>query len=187
MRTPSLRRPRASARTAPGDAPRAAAGVVSRTASRTALLAVVGLVLAGCASLQDPDAPQDLEPGGPTEPVPGAEGTSLEIRLDVRGDGTVRTTTSTCDPAGGDHPDPDAACAALDAAGGARAFAPPPSDEVCTEQYGGPQVAEVEGTVDGQQVSARFSRVNGCEISRWDALAPLLGHAGGVEEDAVTE
>ena len=25
----------------------------------------------------------------------------------------------------------------------------------------------------------RFDRTNGCEIARWDALAPLLGSAGG--------
>jgi len=41
--------------------------------------------------------------------------------------------------------------------------------------FGGPQQATVSGTVGGQPVAAAFRRTNGCEISRWDALAPLLG------------
>jgi hypothetical protein len=40
--------------------------------------------------------------------------------------------------------------------------------------YGGPQVAEVRGTWDGVDVDARFQRTDGCEIARWDRLAPLL-------------
>ncbi len=31
---------------------------------------------------------------------------------------------------------------------------------------------------DGTPVSGAFARTNGCEISRWDALAPLLGSGG---------
>jgi hypothetical protein len=30
------------------------------------------------------------------------------------------------------------------------------------------------GTVDGEPVDARLSRVNGCEIERWQALVALL-------------
>ncbi len=113
-------------------------------------------------------------------PSAGADltGTSLTIALDEQGDGAPTTSTLTCDPPGGDHADPEAACDALAAAGGVAAFAPP-QDDMCTEQYGGPQVATVEGTVAGERVTARFSRTNGCEISRWDALAPLLGSPGG--------
>ena len=124
-------------------------------------------------------APPSADPTVPSPPTSGAElPAELTITLDETGSGVTREMTLTCVPTGGDHPDPEAACATL-AAVGAGAFAPPPKDQMCTEQWGGPQVALVLGTVDGAAVRARFSRTNGCEISRWDALAPLLGSAGG--------
>ena len=140
---------------------------------RRAVVGAVGvvLVLAGCATGAG---------GAPDDPVTGPDvAAELTIGLDETGDGTVVTWRLTCAPSGGDHPDPAAACAALEAAGGA-AFAPLAPDAICTELYGGPQTATVTGTVDGEPVDARFSRINGCEISRWDALAPLLGSVGGV-------
>ena len=60
------------------------------------------------------------------------------------------------------------------AAGGVKLFAPVPRDAVCTEIYGGPQVARVVGRVNGKRVWASFNRANGCHISRWDRLAPWL-------------
>lgn len=114
-------------------------------------------------------------------PVPAGSLTAdLTVSLDETGSGAAQTWRLTCGPDGGDHPDPAAACAALAAAGGAAAFAPPRTDLVCTEQYGGPQKAHVEGTVGGTKVGADFSRTDGCGIARWNPLAPLLGSAGGV-------
>lgn len=149
--------------------------------ARTMTAAVVVLVLvAGCGSLGDGGSGGDGDGGdGGTDPGTGSGSTSLTIVLDETGAGDEVTFTLTCDPPGGDHPDPEGACAALEAAGGVDAFAPTPADRACTEIYGGPQTATVEGTVDGTDVSATFSRVNGCEIARWDALAPLLGSSGG--------
>jgi hypothetical protein len=54
-------------------------------------------------------------------------------------------------------------------------LAPVPPRTACTEIYGGPAVARVEGTLRGDPVSARFNRVNGCEIERWDRNRELLG------------
>jgi hypothetical protein len=56
-------------------------------------------------------------------------------------------------------------------------LAPTPPDVACTELYGGPQTATVSGRLRGEQVDARFSRVNGCEIARWAAAEPILGRA----------
>jgi Subtilisin inhibitor-like len=83
-------------------------------------------------------------------------------------DGPSSTATLSCDPTGGTHPDPSSACAALDAH--PEALHPVPADTACTEIYGGDQVALVEGN----GVRAILNRTNGCEIARWDALAPLL-------------
>jgi hypothetical protein len=78
-----------------------------------------------------------------------------------------------CDPAAGSHPDPEAACATV-ASADADVFDPVPGDTACTEIFGGPQRADVSGTVAGETVEATFTRANGCEIERWDALVGLL-------------
>ncbi len=49
-----------------------------------------------------------------------------------------------------------------------RPFRRPAGDLVCTEIYGGPAVAEIRGTFDGDQVNATFARTDGCEIALWD-------------------
>ncbi len=54
----------------------------------------------------------------------------------------------------------------------------PDPGRICTEIYGGPEQAEVSGTIDGEPFTARFARTDGCAISDWDHLAPLLGAAG---------
>jgi subtilisin inhibitor-like len=89
------------------------------------------------------------------------------------------TWTLRCGPAGGTLARPGRACTQL-RSGGARLFAPLPKNVVCTEIYGGPQRARVVGTVDGKRVWATFTRANGCEISRWQRIAPWLVPQGGV-------
>lgn len=86
--------------------------------------------------------------------------------------------TLRCDPVGGTHPRRASACREL-ARVGWRAFRAVPPDMACTEIYGGPQVAIVSGHVAGRHVWARLSRVDGCQIERWDRVPSLLP-AGGV-------
>ena len=76
-------------------------------------------------------------------------------------------------------PRPAVACRRL-AAGGPKLFAPLPPNVVCTQIYGGPQKARVVGTVAGRRVRATFTRTDGCQISRWQALSPWLLPPGGV-------
>ena len=85
--------------------------------------------------------------------------------------------TLTCEPTGGDHPEPDSACAFLaDAAtAGTDPFAPVPANTACTRIYGGPQTATVTGTWQGQDVDAQFNLQGGCEIDRWRNAAPVVG------------
>ncbi|MDO8106420.1 SSI family serine proteinase inhibitor [Isoptericola sp. b441] len=170
----------------------------------TMALLLPGLLLAGCATgsgSTDPGSGGGAPPGAPTTSVPpdtstglpgpsdgGAAGTRpsgvlsptglparLTVTVDRTGDGDTRTWSLTCDPPGGAHPDPAWACVAIEQAGGASAFDPVPRDTACTQIYGGPQTAHVEGTVDGTPVDADFTRNNGCEINRWNALQPVLG------------
>ena len=108
--------------------------------------------------------------GGQT---PGTQ-TVLQIKVWPNGkDGEApREWRLHCDRAGGTHPAPEKACEQL--FGLADPFAPIPGDAVCTEIYGGPAVAEVEGLYRGETVDAKFTRTNGCEIDRWDRHAFLF-------------
>ena len=63
-----------------------------------------------------PVTPPGTDPGGTAPEEPGGidpvDPTDLRVTVDT-GDGQTRTYTLRCDPAGGDHPDPAAACEAL--------------------------------------------------------------------------
>src|SRR5262245_14349561 len=87
--------------------------------------------------------------------------------------------TLRCDPASGTLQRPRRACTRLQA-GGRKLFAPVPRDLMCTEIYGGPQVARVTGTFAGRKIAATFNRTNGCQIARWDKVSPWLLPPGGV-------
>jgi hypothetical protein len=66
-----------------------------------------------------------------------------------------------------------APCARLEE-GGRALFLPTPRGIVCTDIYGGPQVAYVHGALAGRHVWARFSRTDGCQIARWSRISFLL-------------
>ena len=94
----------------------------------------------------------------------------LTVTVDPDGDGGAKPKTATvkCGPASDSKE-----CAAL---GDMRAdvFQPVPGNMACTQQYGGPETATVTGTFKGEHVDAKFSRVNGCEIARWERMKPVL-------------
>lgn len=139
-------------------------------------VAVALAVLTGCGA-EGGRVVTDQPSGGSNASPSGA----TELKIVVRsGQGLgKRTFTLRCDPPGGDHPDPEAACRALDAL--EEPFAPVPAGRACTEIYGGPQTATVTGTYRGEPVDAEFDRTNGCEISRWDAHVDLLVERGGAD------
>lgn len=151
-----------------------------------ALTALVGTGAATAAG------PPDLHPA-----VPPAKADYLRITVADTGEaGRDATYSLFCHPAGGTHPQPKKACAALDAAVAAGRvdasaaadrtrqvqlggpFAPVPADAVCTMMHGGPATARIAGIWHGKSVDARFDRSNGCEMSRWDRLVPALPDLG---------
>ncbi|MEV0121800.1 SSI family serine proteinase inhibitor [Streptomyces sp. NPDC050703] len=81
-----------------------------------------------------------------------------------------------CHRTGGTHPQAKKACARLDAVTvyGKDPFAKTPPGTMCTMQYGGPATARVTGTWQGRPVNATYDRGDGCEISRWNHLVPVL-------------
>jgi hypothetical protein len=139
----------------PAEAPRAPGAPVF--VARTLILgAGLAIALASCG---------DEDDDGDAAPATG--GTELTVTLDPDGPGGEPEATETvaCE-----REDEGTACARLEVAD----LAPLDPATPCTEIYGGPDVVTVEGTVDGNEVSAAFNRANGCEIERFDRLTPLL-------------
>ena len=157
--------------TAAGNLP----GRLARRPGMRTLLVLAALVAAtgtACAEPADGEA-------GPDVGSPG-DGAVRNLAVEVdRGNGSpAERYTLTCgDGAQGDHPDVLAACEHI--GGLEEPFVPIPADAICTEQYGGPQTARVTGVWDDEPVDLALSRVDGCAISQWDALGPLLAGAGG--------
>jgi hypothetical protein len=138
------------------------------------LAAVIGL--AGCGSEQSSYG-SSPEQSDSAVVQPAKPQTELTVSVKEKDSAAAKTWRLTCGPVDGDHPDARAACAALDKvkSQGKDPFAAPSEDQMCTQIYGGPQVATVKGTWQGKPVNATFTRKNGCEMERWADLAPLLG------------
>jgi hypothetical protein len=145
-------------------------GAAHRRAGLVLLAALVALLAIGCGSGSNDSGDAG---GGDTGADEAPAGTELTITVWLQGrDGASEEVTLTCDPPGGTHPRPEEACLALES--DPAALEPLPPDSVCTQIYGGPEEAEVAGTLDGEQVHATFSRQNGCEVDRWDRFAAVL-------------
>ncbi len=57
-----------------------------------------------------------------------------------------------------------------------------PADEMCTEIYGGPDIAVITGSINNEAIDATIDRANGCGIDDWDTLlAGVLPPALGVQ------
>ncbi len=127
-------------------------------------------VLAGCGSdgggpAEATDSVTDLRIVSWEDTRP-AGGVGRVLGLRRRGAGEFTTWTLRCDPPGGSFPDAEEACDRLDEV--ENPFRETELGAICTEQYGGPQLASVQGVYRDESVSTRFERTNGCEISRWD-------------------
>lgn len=126
-----------------------------------ALAALITLLLAGCGGSDDRESSTDAA-------------VDLTLTLWPNGEaGDSITWTLQCEPPGGDHPDPEAACAALTAV--ADPFGPVAPPDRCEEIPGSDEdVAVIDGDYRGRQVHSRFTRANACVSGRWDRIAPVF-------------
>jgi hypothetical protein len=124
-------------------------------AARALALGAAILVAAGCG---DED--------GDGSAAPSDTATELHLALDPDGPGGADPETAIvrCEPADG------SACGRLSSID----FAVVDPQTPCTEIYGGRDEVEVRGYVGGEPVEATLTRANGCEISRFDELVPVL-------------
>ena len=132
-----------------------------------AVIALLGIV--GCGA-------------GGSSPEAGSAG-AIELKISYWAQGQTSATpqkwTLRCAPGGGTLPQAAAACRKLAAM--QNPFAPVPRGAICTDQYGGPQVALVTGTFRGRALWTRLQRRNGCEIARFQRLSflvPAFGTSG---------
>lgn len=128
---------------------------------RRAVAMVLGLLVATMVACGT-DEPAD-------EPV-----SDLELSVQADEDAKPRTGTLACPGATSKERD---ICAALEVVAPA-VFDPVPVDQACTAIYGGPRTATVTGTYEDEPVSATFNQENGCEIARWNQIAPVLKALG---------
>ncbi|MEU1150005.1 SSI family serine proteinase inhibitor [Streptomyces sp. NPDC005863] len=146
--------------------------MLRRLALTAASVAVSVAALSGL-----PAAAQAGTPAAAPAPAPAtAPVDRLTVTVTDSAGGGDGTYVLKCHPTGGNHPEAADACARLDEVTvfGTDPFAPVPRNAMCTMQYGGPATAHIRGTWAGRPVDARYSRTDGCQISRWNALVPVL-------------
>jgi FlaG/FlaF family flagellin (archaellin) len=140
-------------------------------------LIALSLLLAACGD--DDDATDAGAPTADLTVVHTNSDTGLEVTYRITCGADAATIT-------GDavEVDADQACATLaDPAVVQRLVEGPPADRVCTEIYGGADVATITGTIGDRMVDTSVDRTNGCGIDEWDdLLAALLPPPVGVVE-----
>ncbi|WP_242910830.1 SSI family serine proteinase inhibitor [Actinomadura terrae] len=144
---------------------------------RTLLVTTPGLAmilsLAACGDEQSSGKPAD-QPSGATSVQPStAPADHLTIQVRASAEAPAKTWTLNCAPPGGDHPKAGAACAELTKA--KQPFKPVPKGQMCTQIYGGPEIATVRGTWQGQKIDTKFTRKDGCQLHRWTTVGALFG------------
>ncbi|MFM8829041.1 MAG: hypothetical protein ACKOGE_07165 [Actinomycetota bacterium] len=120
-------------------------------------LGATGLVIQGCGD--DAPAPQAGDPGTG----------NLQITYIPGAGATPRQADLVCPAMGSDAA---AACEQIESL--TAAFDPVPGDQACSQQYGGPEQIVLYGRWAGQPVDTTLTRTNGCEIDRYESLAPVL-------------
>jgi hypothetical protein len=103
------------------------------------------------------------------------DGAAPKVSLDIKVSGgkgaAAKNWTLQCDPAGGTHPDPAAACATLLKA--KTPFAPKPKGVACPMIMVGSKTATVKGTYFGKHVDTTFTQ-GGCDLARWSKISQIF-------------
>lgn len=109
--------------------------------------------------------------GAGSSPAPVSK-VSLTVTVTPAPGATPEHWTLRCDPPGGTHPDPVAACRQLLAA--KNPFGPIPRGIMCPMIAAGQGQATISGTYFGKHVTGTFSQSGGCAAQRWAQLGEVF-------------
>lgn len=159
------------------------------------LVVVAAFAISGCGDGEPGEASgPDGSGGGDTGMTSGEDGPGQErgraVRLSIRvsdGRGSARAAEIACG-AGPPRATGYLSGAAEEACRQARRLGPwlatePDEDRICTQVYGGPQEASIQGSVGGRRIDRRLGRANGCQIADWARAAALLEPVRGAEQN----
>lgn len=153
------------------------------------LAVTLGSLLAGCAESPAATTTPASTTTVPARLMPGADAAIGSVQVTVTHP-TIDPIVYTLDCFGDTFTvtpavtgiDAAAACARFgDPAVIDRLVLGPPAGQICTEIYGGEDLAVLTGTINDEPIDATIDRTNGCGIADWDTLlAGILPPAIGV-------
>ena len=108
------------------------------------------------------------EPASAPAPAPKV---SLDITVSTTPGAPSKHWTLNCEPAGGTHPNPAAACAVLLKA--KNPFAPLPKGMMCPMIRVGTKTAIIKGTYFGKHIDTRLSP-GGCQLAQWEKIGQIF-------------
>jgi len=136
-----------------------------RNGARYLLIAVICAAAAtACGSKPAPSG------GAASAPAPAPK-VSLDITVSTTPNAPVKHWTLKCEPTGGTHPNPAAACAVLLKA--KNPFAPLPKGIMCPMIRVGTKTAIVKGTYFGKHVDTKFTP-GGCDLAKWNQVGQIF-------------
>jgi Subtilisin inhibitor-like len=134
------------------------------TGARPILIAAVcAAALSACGSVH--------ATGGTAASAQPASKVSLVIQVAAKPGAKAHRWTLRCDPVGGTHPHPAAACHALLHA--KRPFAPLPDHVMCPMIVAGTKTATISGTWFGKHIDSNFNQ-RGCGNLRWNKIGQVF-------------
>jgi hypothetical protein len=132
-------------------------------------LLIAALCAAAATACGSTPAPSGAAP--PSSAPSPAPKVSLDITVSTTPGAPSKHWTLRCDPAGGTHPDPAAACAVL--LKSKNVFAPLPKGIMCPMIRVGTKTAIVKGTYFGKHVDTTFTP-GGCKLAQWEQIGQIF-------------
>jgi hypothetical protein len=128
------------------------------------------VIAAICAAAATACGSKPAPAGAGSAPAPAPK-VSLDITVSTTPNAPSKHWTLQCEPAGGTHPDPAAACAVLLKA--KNPFAPLPKGIMCPMIRVGTKTAIVKGTYFGKHIDTTLSP-GGCKLAQWEKIGQIF-------------
>lgn len=128
------------------------------------------LIAAICAAAATACGSKPAPAGAGSAPAPAPK-VSLDITVSTTPSAPTKHWTLQCEPSGGTHPDPAAACAVLLKA--KNPFAPLPKGIMCPMIRVGTKTAIIKGTYLGKHVDIKLSP-GGCQLAQWEKIGQIF-------------